>query len=160
MFIGNHVIPSATAECITAKIKDVLSDRGVAMGQVVGLGSDGANVMVGRKAGVVQHLRQNDCPYLMNIHCGAHRTALAACDASNDVREISAYVTTVNNIYTYYKNSLIRTNRLNKLQNEMEAQDLLSLKQPSATRWLSLERLKAYVPTGFLWYWNWRRRKT
>ncbi|KAL1261177.1 hypothetical protein QQF64_034240 [Cirrhinus molitorella] len=140
VFIGNHTIPSATAECITAKIKNVLSGRGVTMDRVVGLGSDGANVMVGRKAGVAQHLRENNCPYLINIHCGAHRRALAARDASNAVRDVSAYVTTINNIYTYYKNSPIRTNRLNKLQNEMEAHDLLSLKQPSATRWLSLER--------------------
>ncbi|KAI4799938.1 hypothetical protein KUCAC02_016476 [Chaenocephalus aceratus] len=44
VFIGN-VIPSGTAECITTKIKDVLSGRGVAMARVVGLGSDGANVM-------------------------------------------------------------------------------------------------------------------
>ena len=49
VFIGNYAIPSGTAECITAKIKDVLSGRGVAMSRVVGLGSDGANVMVGRK---------------------------------------------------------------------------------------------------------------
>lgn len=107
MFIGNHAIPSGTTKCIAAKIKDVLSGRGVDMGRVVGLGSDGANVMVDRKAGVAQHLRQNNCPYLINIHCGAHRTALAARNASNAVREKSAYVTTVNNIYTYYKNSSI-----------------------------------------------------
>ena len=92
------------------------------------------------KNGVAQQLRQNDCPYLVNIHCGAHRTALAARDASKAVREIDAYVTTVNNIYTYYKNSPIRTHRLKELQKEMDEQDLLSLKQPSATRWLSLER--------------------
>ncbi|KAK5899933.1 hypothetical protein CesoFtcFv8_009358 [Champsocephalus esox] len=131
---------SPTAECITTKIKYVLSGRGVAMARVVGLGSDGANVMVGRKAGVAQKTRLNDCPYLVNIHCGAHRTALAARDFSKAVREISAYVTTINNIYTYYKNSPIRTHRLNELQNDMEEHDLLSLKQPSATRWLSLER--------------------
>ncbi|KAJ4947324.1 hypothetical protein JOQ06_009360 [Pogonophryne albipinna] len=47
VFIGNYVIPSGTAECITTKIKDVLSGRGVAMARVVGLGSDGANVMNG-----------------------------------------------------------------------------------------------------------------
>ncbi|XP_076591239.1 uncharacterized protein C17orf113-like [Chaetodon auriga] len=139
-FIGNYAIPSGTAECITAKIKDVLSGRGVAMARVVGLGSDGANVMVGRKAGVARQLRQNDCPFLVNIHCGAHRTALAARDASTAVRQVSAYVTTVNNIYTYYKNSPVRTYRLNELQKEMGEHDLLSLKQPSATRWLSLER--------------------
>ncbi|KAK5848763.1 hypothetical protein PBY51_008456 [Eleginops maclovinus] len=140
VFMGNYAIPSGTAECIAAKIKDVLSGRGVAMSRVVGLGSDGANVMVGRKNGVAQQLRQNDCPYLVNIHCGAHRTALAARDASKAVREIDAYVTTVNNTYTYYKNSPIRTHRLKELQKEMDEHDLLSLKQPSATRWLSLER--------------------
>ncbi|KAI4816803.1 hypothetical protein KUCAC02_009109 [Chaenocephalus aceratus] len=102
VFIGNYVIPSGTAECITTKIKDVLSGRGVAMARVVGLGSDGANVMVGRKAGVAQKMRLNDCPYLVNIHCDAHRTALAVRDVSKAVREISAYVTTINNIYTYY----------------------------------------------------------
>ena len=59
--IGNYVITSGTAECIT-QIKDVLSGRGVAMARVVGLGSDGANVMVGRKVGVAQKMRLNDCP--------------------------------------------------------------------------------------------------
>uniref|UniRef100_A0A667XDF6 HAT C-terminal dimerisation domain-containing protein n=1 Tax=Myripristis murdjan TaxID=586833 RepID=A0A667XDF6_9TELE len=125
VFIGNHTVPSGTAECITGKIKDVLSGRGVAMARVVGLGSDGANVMVGRKAGVAQQLRQNDCPFLVNIHCGVHRTALAARDASTAVRKVSAYVTTVNNIYTHYKNSPTRTHRLHELQKEMGEHDLL-----------------------------------
>ena len=35
VFIGNHVIPSGTPECITIKIKDVLSGCGVAMDRVV-----------------------------------------------------------------------------------------------------------------------------
>lgn len=80
VFIGNYEIPYDTAECIAAKIKKLLSGRGVSMAQVVGFGSDGANVMVGRKAGVAQLLR--DCPLLVNIHCGAHRMALAAHNAS------------------------------------------------------------------------------
>lgn len=52
------------------------------MAQVVRLGSDGANVMVGCKTGVVQLLLQNDCPFLVNIHCGAHRTVLTAHEDS------------------------------------------------------------------------------
>lgn len=51
------------------------------MAHVVRLGSDGANVM-GCKTGVVQLLLQNDCPFLVNIHCGAHRTVLAAHEDS------------------------------------------------------------------------------
>lgn len=130
VFIGNYVIPFGT----------VLSGHGVAMARVLGQGSDGALVMVGRKAGVAEQLYQNDCPYLINIHCGAHRIALAALNVSKAVHEISANVATINNIYTYNKNSPIRTHQLNELQNEMEEHDLLSLKQPSGTLWLSLER--------------------
>lgn len=43
-------------------------------------------------------------------------------------------------LITHTTNCPIRTNRLNKLQNEMEAQDLLSLKQSLASCWLSLEK--------------------
>ena len=53
VLIGNHVLPSDTAEYITAKIKDVSSGWCVAVALVVGLGSDEVNVMVGYKAGVV-----------------------------------------------------------------------------------------------------------
>lgn len=42
----------------------MLSDCGVALDQVVGLGSDGENVMVGRKVRVVQGLCQNNCSYI------------------------------------------------------------------------------------------------
>uniref|UniRef100_A0A673CDH4 HAT C-terminal dimerisation domain-containing protein n=1 Tax=Sphaeramia orbicularis TaxID=375764 RepID=A0A673CDH4_9TELE len=149
VFLGNFLIPSGTAECIAAKIKDVLVARGVVLHRVVGLGSDGASVMLDRKAGVAQQLRQNDCPYLINIHWGAHRMALAARDASKAVRELSAYVTTISNVYTYYKNSPIRTHHLKELQNEMEEGDLLSLKQPSAKCWLSLERAVKGVCTNW-----------
>uniref|UniRef100_A0A672Z5U1 HAT C-terminal dimerisation domain-containing protein n=1 Tax=Sphaeramia orbicularis TaxID=375764 RepID=A0A672Z5U1_9TELE len=96
VFLGNFVIPSGTAECITAKIKDV----------------DGASVMLGRKDGVAQQLRQNDCPYLMNIHCGVRRMVLAARNASKE-------------------------------------RDLLSLKQQSATCWVSLERVIKGVRTNW-----------
>ncbi len=88
-------------------------------------------------------MRQNDCLYLFTFTVNIHRTALAARDASKAVCDISAYVSTVNNIYTYYKNSPIRTHRLNELQSEMEEHDWVSLKQPSTTRWLLMERVVA-----------------
>lgn len=129
-FISKYVIPSDTTECITAKIKDVLSSHGVSMAWVVGLRSDGVNVMVDQKARVALQLLQNDCPFLVNIHCGAHRTALAACDASTTVCQVSTCVTIVNNMYTHYKNSPIRTFGLNEIQKEIGEHNLLNLKQP------------------------------
>lgn len=69
------------------------------MARVSGQGSDGALVMVGRTSEVAEQLHQNDCPYLINMHCGAHRIVLAAHNVSKAVPEMSAYVTTINNIH-------------------------------------------------------------
>ncbi|KAF3843756.1 hypothetical protein F7725_002605 [Dissostichus mawsoni] len=45
MTITSTIDDRIANKCITTKIKDVLSGRGIAMARVVGLGSDGANVM-------------------------------------------------------------------------------------------------------------------
>lgn len=46
------------------------------MEQVVVLGSDGAAVMIGKENAVAARLSQKQ-PSLVNIHCVAHRLALA-----------------------------------------------------------------------------------
>ncbi|ROL44187.1 hypothetical protein DPX16_17839 [Anabarilius grahami] len=50
--------------------------------RLVGFGSDGAAVMVGKHGGVAKLLRQ-DVPHLINIHCLGHGLELAALDTIN-----------------------------------------------------------------------------
>lgn len=68
----------------------------------------------------------------------AHRCALAAVDASKSVEKVSAYKRTVNSVYSFYKHSASRTNRLRQLSATLNDEDMTSLKQHCAVRWLSL----------------------
>ena len=58
---------------------------------IVGFGSDGASVMVGRRGGVVALLKA-EVPHLVDIHCLAHRLELGALDAikeNEDMKKVS-----------------------------------------------------------------------
>ncbi|KAI4813334.1 hypothetical protein KUCAC02_024666, partial [Chaenocephalus aceratus] len=68
--------------CIYEKVVEVLRGRGIELSKVMGLGSDGASVMTGKHAGVGALLKRVN-PFLIQVHCVAHRAALAAVDAAN-----------------------------------------------------------------------------
>ncbi|KAK1891644.1 Zinc finger protein 862, partial [Dissostichus eleginoides] len=78
-FLGNYNLHSGTAQCIYEKVVEVLRGRGVELSKVMGLGSDGASVMTGKRAGVGALLKRVN-PFLIQVHCVAHRAALAAVD--------------------------------------------------------------------------------
>uniref|UniRef100_A0A8C4YYV9 HAT C-terminal dimerisation domain-containing protein n=1 Tax=Gadus morhua TaxID=8049 RepID=A0A8C4YYV9_GADMO len=126
-FVGNYDVHSGTAQCIFDKVAEILRGRNVELSRVIGLGSDGASVMMGRHAGV-------------GVHCVAHRTALAAIDAAKAVDRVGAYKRTISAVYSFYKHSASRTNRLRQLTATLSEEDMTSLKQPCAVRWLSLHR--------------------
>lgn len=65
-----------TAKAIAKSIKHELDEIGVAVENVSGFGSDGANVMLGKKNGVAK-LLQKHYPNLVEFHCANHRLSLA-----------------------------------------------------------------------------------
>ena len=69
-----------------------------------------------------------------------HRTALAAKDAAKAVDRVGAYKRTISAVYSFSKHSASRTNRLRQLTATLSEEDMTSLKQPCAVRWLSLHR--------------------
>ena len=70
------------AETIEKALLQYCDMAGIEMRKVMGFGSDGAAVMVGRVSGVSTRLRVHN-PVIINIHCVAHRLALAAANASD-----------------------------------------------------------------------------
>ncbi|CAI5477608.1 unnamed protein product [Closterium sp. Yama58-4] len=62
--------------------------KDMSMDKLVGVSTDGASVMTGAKNGVVALLRKR-CPWLVAIHCVAHREALAAKDAPKSFKEFN-----------------------------------------------------------------------
>lgn len=72
--------------------------------KLVALGSDGANVMIGARGGVVALLRQKQ-PALQGIHCFAHRLELAYKDTLKTSPLFVKANDLLLNIYLFYHNS-------------------------------------------------------
>ena len=138
IFMGNFTVYDGTAGTITEKVREVLAEKGVPMEKLVGLASDGASVMTGRHTGVGVRLRGGANPFLVHIHCAAHRVALASQDASKGTRKVAQFKTTANNVYKFYQFSATRNQRLKELHHILNDEDFISLKQPCSARWLSL----------------------
>ena len=109
----------------------VLREIDVELSRVIGLGSDGASVMMGSHGGVGDLLKQAN-PFSIKVHCVAHRAALAALDAEKSVNNITSYKNTISSVYSFYKHSATRTNRLRQLTTKLHNEDMVSLKQPCA----------------------------
>ncbi|XP_033977285.1 zinc finger protein 862-like [Trematomus bernacchii] len=138
-FLGNYDVHSGTAQCIFDKVDEVLRERDVKLSSVIGLGSDGASVMMGKRAGVGALLKRESA-FCIQVHCVAHRVALAALDAAKAVDQVGVYKRTVSSVYSFYKHSASRTNRLRQMTAALGDEDVKSLKQQCAVRWLSLHR--------------------
>ncbi|MEW8544162.1 MAG: hypothetical protein AB2693_11565 [Candidatus Thiodiazotropha sp.] len=148
-FGGNYTIFNGTAETVTSGLLAALEERGITMSKVMGFGSDGAAVMMGRKTGVAKRLKDYN-PFMINIHCIAHRVALAASGAGKEIEKIAKFRQTVNSVYNYFDNSAVRYERLRELNSALDDNDIVSLKEPCSVRWLSLTRavtaIKANLP--------------
>ena len=82
---------------------------------MVGFGSDGASVMVGKKAGVAARIREI-VPHLVNNHCIAHRLALAAAQASDSIPYLKKFKAVLQQLFCYYEASAVRTAGLKEIQ--------------------------------------------
>lgn len=122
--------------------------------KAITLSCDGANVMVGQRAGVGALIRQ-DQPELLTLHCMAHRLELAFKDAT---RHLPLHDKAVNvlmmGIYYFYSKSALNRSMLRRTHTAMSqttsafnSNQLLLPTRVGGTRWVShLER----ATTNFL----------
>ncbi|KAI4786153.1 hypothetical protein KUCAC02_037314, partial [Chaenocephalus aceratus] len=75
-------------------VDEGLRERDVKLSSIIGLGSDGASVMMGKRAGVGALLKRESA-FCIQVHCVAHRAALAALDAAKAVDQVGVYKRTV-----------------------------------------------------------------
>ena len=74
-----------------------------------------------------------DNPYIVNIHCVAHRLALAAAQASDKVLYFN---NTLKNLFYFYENSSVWLSGLHAIQAVLDNPEI-KLKKPLHVRWLS-----------------------
>ncbi|XP_060572444.1 zinc finger protein 862-like [Ruditapes philippinarum] len=128
---------SASAVNIVKMVVDELKHKNIDITKMAGISTDGASVMTGRTGGVVTLLRKHT-PSLVGVHCAAHRTALATSQAAKDIPEINNYARTVSNVFRYFSNSALRSNRLRDIQSVLNLPEL-KFSEVHSVRWLSLE---------------------
>ena len=109
-------------------------------------GTDGANVMVGSKTGLVVRLQEGN-PTIVGTWCVAHRLALVCFWAAKAVAYMQTVQTIRVDIYVLYKYFASRYNKIRELQKIMDAK-VRQFKKPTNVRWLSLhDSVQAMVST-------------
>ena len=80
-FVEKH--DSANATAMFQTIQSNLQACTLSTDKLIGLATDGASVMVGRKNGLAAKLKDVN-PRLISVHCICHILALACTDAKDD----------------------------------------------------------------------------
>ena len=136
-FVGNRNAPDGKAETIYNALMNFMEEKNINCGtKLVGLGSDGASVMMGRHSGVGVRLK-SVAPFLVHTHCVAHRLALCTSQAAKSVKLLDEYQTLLTNLFNFYSNLAVRYNKLREIQSILELKPV-TLKVAASTSWLSL----------------------
>ncbi|XP_053400419.1 zinc finger protein 862-like [Mercenaria mercenaria] len=101
----------------------------------MGFSSDGAALMVGKQNGVAYRLK-SDSPYMLDMHCTAHRLALSSLDAAKSVKEVRYFESMLHTLHTYFSRSSKRLEHLRAWQDVLEDPKIKVL-PVHQVRWLS-----------------------
>ena len=80
---SNHKIADGRAETIMDGMKQWVIDNKVAFEKYAAFWSDGASVVSGSKTGVTTRMKAVN-PFIVSIHCAAHRLALVSSQAAKE----------------------------------------------------------------------------
>ena len=134
-FLSLADLTDGKAETIMRKLSDVLASCDLSTDKLLSFGSDGASVMVGSRSGVATRFKDIN-PGVLNVHCIAHRLALATAQAGNQI----AYLKKVNDwlaaLWKHFHYSPVRAASLREVQQIMQLDELKVVKAAD-TCWLS-----------------------
>ncbi|XP_066985911.1 SCAN domain-containing protein 3-like [Macrobrachium rosenbergii] len=131
-------LKNATAENVHKTVKDCLEEDSLDIHKMIGIGTDGANSMVGRTHSLITLLRQ-DNPEVTLIKCVCHSLHLAASKACDGLPIILDYI--VKETHTWFANSPKRMRIYTELYQVLENSVPKKVPGLASTRWLS--RLEA-----------------
>ena len=90
-FLGVRELKQGNAESIFTAAEKILEEYDLDGKNMVGLATDGAAVMLGIHTGVATRFKKK-YPWLIVVHCMAHRLQLAAEKAAATIRAIQKYI--------------------------------------------------------------------
>ena len=134
-FLSIRKLPNKMAETIESVVLDVLKEKAIDLKKVVGVGTDGAANMAGKRSGLIARLKEKN-PHLTGHHCTAHRLNLASSQASEAVPYLKKLKAILKQLFYFYSTSPTRRAGLDDIQALLD-DPKLRLKKAVDTRWLS-----------------------
>ena len=139
-YLGLTSLNHADADSVTQALLSLLEMKYNVMTpelrkKLAGFGSDGANVMIARHAGVSAKLKES-APSLISVHCAAHKLALAASETATQVTAVNRFKGLINGMFHYLHQSPARTSRFVEVQQAFNLPER-KLKEAKDVRWLS-----------------------
>jgi len=139
MFLDLVELQSTTAECIVTALLSSLKTHGMSddfiRDNCVGLATDGASVMLGKKAGVAK-LITDKYPDIITWHCIAHRLELGVHDTIEEVSGTNNFKIFLDSLYALYSMSPKNKGELSVCAAELEV-ELLTIGRVLDTRWVA-----------------------
>ena len=134
-FLTNTTIEEeqCTAPVVTQKIQNVIIARSIPVDKVMSFRSDGASIMT---VGGVSTLLKKENPFMINIHCMAHRLALCTSQAANQLEKMEKYRQLLTDLYYYFSKSAKRVAGLKAIQEILESPPL-KIKEMHSVRWFA-----------------------
>ena len=137
-FVGLKNIGKANADGISQALTTMMTGSfgSVWKTKVVGFGTDGASVMMGSNNGTVKKMKdQLARPYILAVHCSAHRLELGYKDACKQIVLYKKVDLMMLNLYLFYRNSSLNRSNLEATFRALDRRPLMPTRV-SGTRWL------------------------
>lgn len=140
IFLGNLEISevSVTAEVIFNVLCTFLESRNINIKDIAGFGSDGASIMTGSKSGVATRIKELS-PFLLAVHCMAHRLNLVTEAAAKNVPYVHEFQGVLTSLFYYFRTSTSRVLELKAIQDLLDLPEI-KVKEVHEIRWLSFHK--------------------
>lgn len=89
-FLENIIVQNGKADAITTAVNLLMEKRNLHKDKMKGFGSSGVSVMTGKNNGVSKRMK-DDSPFLVSIHCMAHRLALCTSQVANGIPYLAKF---------------------------------------------------------------------
>ena len=143
-FLSNIQLQDGKSHTIVSGLHSIMTKYDLSMRHAVGLGTDGAAAMTGRRMGAGVQIKSKYSPFITQAHCVAHRLALACSDSVKSIPCFETFKSRFNTLYFHFSSSATRAAKLQSVQEVLE-DPVLKIKEPHHIRWLSMKNAVSAV---------------
>ena len=147
-FLDIVPLKKADAESICLALVKCIKDKSLQVGNIVGMGFDGAATFSGKKTGWCLSKTKETTPHAVFVLGHCHLLQLACVHAANSTTGIKHVYTTLTTLWKYFHYCPKRAESLKEIQHVLNLPEMKVIKS-SDTRWLAHEQSVKAVKASY-----------